>query len=620
VVLLGSVERIRALRDTGEFNAAQQGIADLRRQLAGEAATDFGRKLVVALLECSVEQARVAGMSRPNAALADAAIQPLVRLAKEKPAYRDEVYAVLYGMLTNEPRPDQLHPFQQCALVAGQIAEATRLRMAAEQASTEMDREQRDQQAVDLLNSAVQIATSLVASRGRIAPDLHCESLYNLAVGQFHLGRRLDAATHFRAVAEECPRFHRALPAATYAVEIAAQLAQDASLAGRQEVQRLYVDALQTLIDRFADSAAASYWRFFYAQALADFGQLDRAADVYGEVDDAHPNAILARFRAVRCQVLSFKQALNDGDLEGPAIQIRVSAIRRAAEFLKALVAKADSARPAAAMDLQRLLAESDVVIAELDVLPEVGQPDRALARLEGFERRYATYPDLLGRVLRVRIVAQEATGQLDAARQTVPAYIASAPEEAGRTLQALFDATWAGFNDAKLQEPTPESRRKARAALLFAEQLEQWAAARTNDVTAYDRYVLRVQRAEAALAAGDVAEALTLFEDCLAREPGLDEIAGPNPRTIMGMARALDALQRYEEALAWYNKAYRGAAPAAPLRFQALLGDLRCRYALGTPAATLRDIIAQHRVLQPAMGGPELKAAFQTLERSWPE
>ncbi len=620
LITLATVERIRALRDDHRFDDAQQNLKRLQRHLAENDQDDFGRLLVLALLESSIAQARTApAEDGPDAALTrpltDAATQPLMALAQQQPAYRDEVYAAIYEQLADVAQPEKLHPFQQCAIIAGHIAEATRLRHGQDQGAeaTASDQRSAEARAVQLLDAAINLAQGLVARREVIANDLYCEALFNLGVARHHRGQRMEAAQQFTSVASQCPEFPRALAAATYAVEIAVELAEDPTLRRRRDVQNLLVTALRTLVEGFPGAEAAEYWRFFLAQALEDTGAYDEAAEQYAQVTGGHPHRLLARFRAGRClaRALMERTARDEPDLVD--IKRRAGEARHALETFIETVQQA----PAKAGErAQRAAAEAEVLIGEISILPGVDNPQIALTRLDGFEDRHPQQRDLIGRVLRVRIVAYEATDRLADARQAVPQYIASAPDEAGPTLQGLFDATWGEIERYRRLGRDDLADSKARAALLFAEQIHAWAQNRSGQTSADDLYLLELQLAEAYLEAGQPAKALPLFELAVQidadRQPDGE---AHDPRALIGQARALYALQRYADALPLFNRVYREAPADARRRFAALLGDLRCRTELGEPADPIIAVIRQHRFLNPDLGSEDLKQEFAALE-----
>lgn len=616
IILLSSVERVRALRDSEKYADALDVLAAVRQQLASAGASDFGRKLILAMFEATVRQAQVEGGRGKDAlagALSDAAIAPLASLAAEQPAYRDEVYATLYEQCRENPNQEKLHPLQQCALVAGLIGDATRLRQGGTEPSGSDAQRAREARAQDLLARAITLAATLAADPQPANAPYRCEALFNEGVAEHLRSRRAEAAQRFLDVAEGCPDFNRAITAATYAVEIAAEMANDPSLADRREVRTTLLKSLNTLVTRYADSEAARYWRFFYGQALEDSRAMAAAAEQYAAVERTHPHYAIARFRAGRCLAIRVTELSVEQPENKDEIQAQASRARTALEgFLK--IPRDEAGEDAAVLESAR--AEAEVLIAELDTRPGAGDPQRALAQLDGFEERYPQESGLIGRVLRARIIAFEATGKLAEAEQAVPRYIASAPLQAGITLQALFDAIWAEVARSRASGRDAEATAKAKSALLFAEQLYRWAQSHTDTMTPPQLNALRLQLAEARLEAGDPAEALPLLNQAeeFDRQQSPDGKAH-DPRVLMAMAETLARLKRYGEALPIFNRTYTESAVDAPHRFKALLGDLRCRTELGEDPAGIIEVIRQQRFLSPDMGGEALKRQFAELQ-----
>jgi tetratricopeptide (TPR) repeat protein len=246
-----------------------------------------------------------------------------------------------------------------------------------------------------------------------------------------------------------------------------------------------------------------------------------------------------------------------------------------------------------------------------------VDRPDDALAALKDFEAQHGAERDLMGRVLRARIVAYEATGRLKEAQDAVPAFIASAPAEAGPTLQSLFEAAQNEIAQLRRQGRDDDARTKSRGAVLFAEQLFNWGAQRQPPLPETDMYVLRLQWAEALRAAGQTAEALPMFRECAALDAKRQPDGVPHDRRVLlGLGHALAESGQFKDALPLFNRAFSESPGDSPERFEALLGDLTCRTELGEEPGAIVNVIKQHRFLAPEMGGPQNKEAFAALQQ----
>ncbi len=606
VVTLGMVENIRTLRDAGEFSSAQDLLEELHRRFARAHRNDFGRKLLLAILESSIYQAidspnRQPGDSLLAVRLTDRAAAPLIRLADDSLEQRADVYAAIFDQIRTVDDPSLLHPFQQSALIAGYIAEAAKLRQLGAGDSASDETRKLDEEAMANLDLAIESATRLLKDRGSIDDELSCETLFNLAVAEYHKGLQLAATQDFSSVAKDCPKFARSLSAAIYAVEIVTQLAEDPSLRGRTEVQEAAVQSLLVLVDGFPESDSAKYWLFFLAQALEDANQFEEAADRYDRVDRTHPHYLTAQFRALKCQILALQGDIIRGELEVTEIRRRAGSARRSvARFVKT-ARKSDPERAG------EFLAQADVLVGEMSVLKGVDQNEEAIELLKDFETKHADSLDLMGRVLRVRIIAFESTGQLEEAQQAVPRFAAIAPDEAGMTLQSLLDSIRIEIAELRENGQQEEADRKANAALLFAQQIFESASA--QNVSEPSMYRLRIQLAESYLEAGQYEKAFLLFEEVEQYDIARYKDGKPHdPRVILGKARSLMLKKDYGAALLLFNRLFLESPADAPHRFEALLGDLQCRTALGEDAAAIIGVIDQHRFLSPSLGGDALK------------
>ncbi len=613
VVTLAMVENIRALRDFGEFDKARHEHEELRRRFARSHRNDFGRKLLLAILESSIYQAEDSpNRQKTDALLAtrltEAAAAPLLRLAEESLEQRADVYAAIFDQIRSVNDASLLHPFQQSALIAGYIAEAARLReQGASDYASEKTR-QLDEEAMKYLDSAIESATRLLHEREGLNDDMTCEALFNLAVAEYHKGLQLAATQDFTRVAEKCPRFARALSASIYAVEIVTQLVEDPSLRGRPEVHGAAIQALTTLVDGFPESDSAMYWRFFLAQSLEDVDEFEEAANRYGKVNRTHPHYLTAQFRTIKCQILALQQLISQNKIEVPEIIRRAGSARRAvARFVK-------TARSSAPERAAEYLAQADVLIGEMSVLKGVDQHEEAIELLKDFETKHAESLDLMGRVLRVRIIAFESTGRLEDAQSAVPRFAQIAPDEAGATLQSLLDSIRIEIADLNENGNEPEAQRKAEAALLFAQQIHDTATA--ENASESTMYRLRVQLAEAHLEAGSTDQAILLFRK--AREHDVtryDDGKAHDPRVVLGLGKSLMMQQKFDDALLLFNRLFLESPPDAPHRFEALLGDLLCRTALKEDAKAIIDVIDQHRFLSPGLGGELLKKKILSVK-----
>ncbi len=612
---LAHVERVRALRDSRQFVEALTALDDTRSWLAGNAPDNPGLKLVLAFLERSIAQARLkrskaSGDSAAQKRLESEAVAPLIMLARQDESLRQAIYTDLYDTLSPNVKLESLHPFERCAIIAG-ILSATY--------GDDSDTKQPDDEPGQglevrkraLLERAVAAAQINLDLGGSLEDDLRAESFFNLGVARYQLRNRLDASWAFFEVAQQFPHFRRAESAANWAVKTASELYQNISLRGRGDVQTMYLKSLRLLTEQFPESQGGKYWRFFLAQTLEELNRFDEATQVYGLVTSDHEHYTAARFSQCRCQSKYVVQLAEATDAASADLQ-------QAAHVNSRLVNRfaTDAGRgklPAyEGNTIDGLLAKTILMKAEVLVLPKIDRYNQALEALDGFEEAHPAASDLVGRVLRVRIIAYQGLGWLDEAEREIPRYIASDPARAGATLQSLFDAGMDEIQRLRETGRESEARSKARAALLLAEQIEAWATAPSAQIGAPERVELNLQLAEVSLAAGKADQARELFR-ALKRRRSLP--ADSSARATLGLAEAQFALGEFEASLSGFNELFKQLEKNTPSWWRALLGDLKSRTALEHDPGELIKVIEQHRYLYRSnLGGAHLEAQFQVL------
>ncbi len=129
-VTLAHIERVHNERDRGKYGRAIEAVEGFREFVSGQASSGFGLQMVAALLERSIHRAQAAEASRAGrraeaARFNRAAWQSMAGLASRMPERRDEIYATLFDFVGLDTPPDRLDPFEQCAVVAGLLFDAS---------------------------------------------------------------------------------------------------------------------------------------------------------------------------------------------------------------------------------------------------------------------------------------------------------------------------------------------------------------------------------------------------------------------------------------------------------------------------------------------------------------
>ncbi|MEE9294526.1 MAG: tetratricopeptide repeat protein, partial [Phycisphaerae bacterium] len=626
VATLARVELVRCFRDAGHFQAAREALKAIHLWHGTGPDPDFSKSLIIALLERDALRAEADRLEstgrRPEADnLRLRAVAALADLAKQQSAYRDEIYATLYGMLGAGTDVDSLTPFERCAVVAGALGDADVLSGTIDELQRDGQRSDDDtvmaheKRRADVLDRAISIARTMTLPGHDIAPELHAEAMYNLAVAYYRRGRRLDAASSFLAVAGEHQSFIRSQDAATFAVQLAWEMHQDAALAARPDVRALYLNALTTLTDTYPESESARYWVFFLGQHLARLERYEEAGGAYARVGTDHERFYEAIYLAAEARVRSLKRFAEQHANRIRDISRRATAAIRSARDaqgrLDAAVASAEV--PMREMDLRRLGARCNVLIGEACAVKGVNRWAQALSTLEGFESRYPSQAGLIGRVLRTRMIALESLGRVEEASRLIPQYVASDPKGAVPTLQGLFDALHQEIerdNRAGLDDQA-----RAASAVVIAEGMHRVALDQPDRFGPEAVYALRLQLAESLMEAGQVKRAKKLFAKCLAQDQARYNNGQPrDSRAILGSAQAHFQLEEYAEALPLFNRVFRGAAQGHSDWWQALLRDLQCRTELGHDASQIIKVIHQRKFLDGRMGGPKMRRKFDAL------
>ncbi len=625
VATLAMVERVRALRDSGQFDEAIGGVESFRRHIEATASHDFRLRLLVALLERSVWQARAlqeTADGRPERSEQDRrrSTSALEELAEENSAYRDAVYDALFQDLRRDEDVLALSPLEQCALMAGLLRQAADLSPDSSSSAPAGPgvASERAERRTAVLDRAIRLADLLLGPDNNLPEPHRAEVLFNLAAAHYERGQYREAMARFLEVAKDYPRFGRAEMAALNAVRLGAELCRNLTLTSRSETRLVYLDALRTLTTRYAGSEQARYWQYFLAQTLETVGELDEAAREYERVDREHEHYLAGLAAAVRCRAQSLKNAAGRGEsLVGAVWPIK--AMVEASNRLNAAV----QARQAEVADeeqrrvMQRLIAAALVDAGEVYVLPGVNQAMTALDLLDRFEERFPKENDLIGRMFRVRIIAHEALGQLEEAQRTIPQYVQADPVNAGPTMQALFETIRKEIERLEAAGQMEEAAARTRSALLLARQIQEWTDRADPPLPPETRYAVERQLAEAHLQAREWQTARRLFQHCL--DVDADRYKDKRPRevrAILGLAEALYGLQEYEEALPLFNRVVRGTKTRDAAWWKALLRDLQCRTALKHEPDGIIRVIRQHRVLSADMGGDTLRTAFDALEK----
>ena len=608
-VTLAWIERVRNEADLGDYNAALGLLGEFQSGIARRGQAKSALRIAAGLLARSVWRSRAeaserAGRVSEAAQYRKESWKPLASIIRRSPKSRAEIYAVLYELIDPDGDVARLDPLEQSALIARLLADATGENAPA-------SRESR-------LDRAIHVAEGFLGKNEAALRDLRPEVLFNLGVALHQRGRSEEAVNRFLEIVHEFRDHDTAKKATSIAVELCGKLLTSATTdAARHRIRQIYLDALQQLVTHFAPSDEAKYYRFFYAQLLEELRRHDSAATHYGLIGPEHEHYLRSLFQRLRCRA----SALDQRTRAQPADRVD---IRRRADqftsnyraFIKQARARVAGVGATKAKDIaRRLLAKAMLIDAEVQLLPDVDRPVKAIEQIERCAAEFADVEGLTSRILRLRIRALEQLGRLDEATKVIPQFIAADPDGAGPTLQELYISMVTASEHLAGIGDEAGARSKARGALMLAEQIDKWGS--KTEMSVERRRALTVQWAEAELRAGEPEKARARFAQCLGAADGpIDPDQIDDWRAAMGYAEALFQLGRHEAALPLFNRLTLGVAPDQSLYWKMLLRDLQCRTALGHDPKGIIRVIDQKKFTHPKLGGPPYADDLDKLRR----
>ncbi|MBN1344986.1 MAG: tetratricopeptide repeat protein [Phycisphaerae bacterium] len=556
VANLGKMEEVKVLRDSGEYDKALAGIQAITKSLSDETQS-LSLELAAVLLEGSIyakqaDEAAAKKDKEAQAKLLAKSREPLIALATRRPQAKARIYSSVYPLLGKDPDPKKLGPFDQNVLVAGLLADAARAQQRIEQvrkeagASPNADQQKQiaalETERAASLNKAITSSELLLADESKLAKELRAEALFNLGVCCYQRGQALRAVETFTRLLREHPKFDRGKDAILYAVQIASELNMDPANRDRPEIRTAFIEALRGLTRQYPDSAEAKYWQFFLANTLDLAGQARAAAEAYAKVDPTHEDYLDAQYYRVNCLVRLFSEAASSESADPSSLKTQVSEVidqaracnQRITESLGAITDKQRRDT------LTRSAGDVLLTAAQLTNEPPLTDYKETLDILKGFEDRYSAYRDLIGRAMRLKIVALQGLDQLDKAKQLIPDYLKRDPENAGATLGALLASMQREVTRAKERNDLKAARKAASEAVELAKWLYQWAQDNRKQLKPDEIFGIRVQYAQACLEADQFDQARTLFEQCREEDAARSESKEPSHGpTLLGLAES---------------------------------------------------------------------------------
>ena len=605
VTMFSALERVKNFRDRGQYEMAVRTLDEFQSQLPANSPDQFSLHFALALLKGTVYRAHALALpsnaSGERSQLLLTSRRALIDLAREHPRYQNEIYATLFDLLGDVEDPSSLDSFEKNIYISGL------LRRAADAQSSSMDKARPDQEKNKLLEQAAQLALAVLQDDSALGLELRPEVLFNLAVCRYEQDRVLEAIEQFSTLAANHPEFGKSRQAAGYALRLSESLYNRATLSMRRTVRPFYLEALRNLLNFYRDLDLAARRQFTYAEVLQEDGRHREAVEQYAMVQADDPRYVEALFRIAECNLFLLRKLAVEGERRAVTSQVSLTT-DSVARFQSKL---GDSGTGAS----NRHLAESHLIAAEANMLSPTKFPDQALETLAGFESRFVDELDLLGRAMRIRILAYQALGELEQAAAIIPQYLKQDPQNAGATLQGLLNTFKDEIAQAEESGQTEQAQRKAEDALIVARALHTWSEQSTAGLDKAGRLAFKLEYGEALLRTGRAGEALELFRSVVGAGLGKKTGGGSkNGRALFGLAQAYLLDNNPREALPYFSRLYRDTPEDTDLWWRSFLGEIRCRIALDQDRRTLYNLISQKRVFYPQMGGPKHREQFEQL------
>lgn len=615
VFVLAQLELAKLTRDAGHFDLTYEVTEALEKWRQENMRENFALALAIALVEGDVrlreaEHAREQGDSDRADRLEAKVHQPLLRLLRDWPENQGDVFKACAALVDRDGDPADMDALERNAAIAVLLGEVASLR-----AESGGDADQRGEQVRQHLQRALEIGEHALSDESSLGRETRPFALFNVAVAHFQLGEPAEAVEFFARLVEEHPKFSRSDVALDYAVRIAADYyAQDPNRSDPRRLNTL-VRALTTLVAVQPDSDQAAYWRYYLGDALAKLDRREEAADVFGSVPPGSENYCPARYQEV-VQRWAIYQGLPD-DAAAEDRQARLDGVvgsaRACLEILTVAVSDSTEAAPGG-QDLSAYRAGTMLLLAEAHLEPEVNEPQRTLAMLEGFDARFTGRNELLGRAWRLRILAHQRLGQLDEAGRIVDLYLQREPAAAGAVMDQLLRVMT--YEARRLRDAGKPYDAAAAQSLSLARKLHDWARSHPNLLGGASLESFQVRLAGAFLMAGDHERALELVSEILPDDPSQVSGVRVNLEALNCYAESLYQLGRYEEAQPVFYRLWGIHTEGGDYWWLALLRSLQCHTEMGSPPGRLVQEIRRLRYTRPDMGGPRFEPQFDRLEQ----
>lgn len=591
VALLGVLEQIRTLRDSGKASDALNAVDQARGWVQRTRAGDLQAAVAIALTECQLRLRGRSPASNPQEPVSTnqtpepvnlfaGDLQPLERIASGTPMQRDFLYQTIAGAVTPGLRlPSSTLGVQLAAggALSGGMPDQALIRSIA----AELRR--------------------VLGGPGLVDPQ-RGELAYLLGRCDRALGRRAESIEAYCRLVEQNPSHDRATAAATEALREADAWIREPGAMENTAARKAFLQAAAAYRQVPHGSVDGSL-PYVVAVLLEREGRLEEAAAEYQRVPDGQAETVRARIGRARC----FRELLSRATASAPA---GAELARATAEAGRAAVAAAQRLGPGGDPCLQ---VEATLLLAGVLNDDAVGRSDEALSVLGAPDSTTARCPEAVGPALRERIRALRQLRRMAEARKVVEELLQADTDQAGPVMAGLLEAIGHEVESALDHGQVATAASVAAEGAQLAASLQLWAEQHPDRVTPVEQFAIRLRGAWCLLQAGRLPDALRAYDACW--RAITSETEGLRVEVTLGRAECLVGQGQYQEALGIFSPMWQSALPQSPAWWRALAGSLQCHTRLGGDAGRIVQTIRQQRHLAPDLGGPRWKRAFEALE-----
>lgn len=618
--LIAVLEQIRAVRDAGRYDAALQAV-EQARQWASKSRSDEPEALVaLTLLEVSVlhvkHQERTAAVgSRPASPRAIVALQGVTGWLTCKPclaaldatwrqssAHRHLLYEVLAPALAGVSFQENLDPFALVLLAGSGVLDVQRAVAAPAQ--------------LDPLLPVMR--RTLSSPRGNHDPRITGELRYLLGEALVLTGHHTEAVQVMTDLAEQMAGHERAETAIRRAVTWAGQELREAGPRGSPESRRAFVRAVRCFRQRLPDEPGILELTYAAGAALENDGQFDAAAREYALLPAKHDRARPAALGQIRCWRQALEQAAHE-KTDRPRLAKLAAEAHAAVRVVCDRYPQVDPGRSPQTPLQQNDCDQARLVLALAELLnhPAMEAAERAVATVTGFEQRFEQCPELLGPVLRQRILGLRELKRLSEAHAVLDQYLAADPDRAGAVMAGLLQTMHDEILASRQRHDDATAAAIAAEAIQVGESLLAWAAERPERLSPMDRLVIRFWHASALCQSGRSDEALTPFHRMEQEARAIVPADSALLTAIrLGKADAMLESGQAARALAIYRAVWQSSPEHSDPWWHAFVGSLRCHARLQADPAEILQSIRQQRYLAPDLGGGRWERELTRLEQ----